>query len=104
PMMVVDGWVLYESEFYGYQLRYPEEATVRRSGVSGFFPEEKPAGVSDEAYLAQIKEAYPAVDICLNVSLKEGFVAIMAPPEKGGKYGGICPGLGIGAYDVVGQS
>ena len=96
---VVDGWFLYQNEFYQYQISYPPEANVRKWGITGFDPAEKPAGLTFDQYVAQLRREYPD-DICVSVAIKGGFVVIRPPEDEGGSYSHPCPGMGIGDYDV----
>jgi hypothetical protein len=97
---VVAGWQTYTSSYYAYTVSFPPEARLRRQGVDGFPTEELPEGMTSEAYLDQLKETYPN-DICVSIGFGLGSVHILAPLEEGGKYHYICPGLGIGDYDIV---
>ena len=94
------AWLTYHNGFYGYVISYPPEAQLTTEGVSGFPTEELPEDMTETAYRNQLAETYPG-DICVSLSLGAGSVHILAPEENGGKYAGPCPGLGIGAYDVV---
>ncbi len=97
---VVAGWLAYHSDYYNYSISYPPEAIIYTEGVGGFPTEELPENMTSTAYLNQLRETYPD-DICVSISLNVGSVHILAPPEAGGKYADICPGLGIGDYDLV---
>ncbi len=97
---VVTGWQTYTSTDYGYTISYPPEASLRTQGVQGYPTDELPEGVTSEAYLDQLIATYPD-DICVSIGYGLGSVHILAPLEEGGKYAYICPGLGIGDYDVV---
>jgi hypothetical protein len=97
---VVAGWLAYHSDYYSYSISYPPEATIHTEGVQGFPTEELPENMTATAYLNRLKETYPD-DICVSISLNVGSVHILAPPEAGGKYANICPGLGIGDYDLI---
>lgn len=94
-----EEWLTYSSTFYNYEISYPQDAKLRRYGVSGFPTEEQPENMTSEQYLTQLRQTYPE-DICITISYKSGVVSIMAPPENGGKYGD-CAGFGIGAYDLI---
>ena len=100
---MVKGWLTYRNDFYGYAISYPPEAQITTEGVSGFPTEELPEGMTSTAYRNQLRETYPG-DICVSISFSAGSVHILAPQENGGKYASPCPGLGIGAYDVVEKS
>lgn len=98
----VTGWLTYQSDFYHYEISYPQDATVQLYGVSGFPTEELPEDMSATQYLSQLKQIYPE-DICVTIAYQGGLVSIMAPTENGGKYGD-CAGFGIGVYDVIEKS
>lgn len=97
---LISGWLVYESEGYGYSFSYPAETNIRRKGVDSYPSDELPAGVDSDTYLRRLKEQYPN-DICVLATLPTAGLSIHAPEDEGGKYAPICPGLGIGAYDVV---
>jgi hypothetical protein len=97
---LVEGWLVYHSDFYQYEISYPSEAELKMEGVSGYPTEEKPDDVSSAQYLNQLRRTYPN-DICLSIGYQGGFVTVFAPWEEGGKYGDVCPALGIGDYDLV---
>ncbi|VAW37800.1 hypothetical protein MNBD_CHLOROFLEXI01-1110 [hydrothermal vent metagenome] len=99
---IIEGWLTYQSAFYNYEISYPQDAKLRRYGVSGFPTEEQPENMTFEQYLTQLRQTYPE-DICITISYKHGTVSIMAPPENGGKYGD-CVGYGVGAYDLIEQT
>lgn len=94
---MVDGWLAYRNNFYGYKISYPPVATLSVEGVSGFPSEEKPSTLTDTQYRSQLLQMYPD-DICLSLHYKSGFINILAPFENGGKYASPCPGTGVGDY------
>ncbi len=100
---VIEGWLTYRNDFYGYTISYPPEAQITIEGVSGFPTEELPEGMTAAAYRNQLRETYPN-DICVSISFNAGSVYILAPQENGGRYASPCPGLGIGDYDLVEKS
>lgn len=100
---VVEGWLTYRNDFYAYTFSYPPEAEIVTQGVSGFPTEELPEGMTGTAYLNRLREIYPG-DICVSITLSAGSVHFLAPSEAGGKYADICPGMGIGDYDLVEKS
>ncbi len=97
---VVNGWLVYHNSFYNYEISYPPTTILSVEGVSGFPVEEKPSNLTDTQYLLQLRESYPD-DICLSLQYESGFISVLAPFNNGGKYAGVCPGLGVG--DPVSQ-
>jgi hypothetical protein len=100
---LVDGWLLYRNDFYGYEFSYPPEGRLEVSGATGFPSEELPAGLTADAYLRQIEASYPD-GICAAVRLEMGTVVFMVAPERGGRYGGPCGWTGVGDYDLIEQT
>ena len=94
-------WLVYENSFYGYQFRYPPAANIEAEGVLSYPTEEKPEGMSHDAYLNQLQETYPD-NICVAITYQSGFITILAPWENGGSYTTPCGTSGIGAeYDLL---
>lgn len=97
----LEEWLVYENDFYDYQLSYPPEANINVSGVVNYPLDEKPENISHEAFLEQLRETYPD-DICVVITYGTGFVTIRAPLDNGGRYTSHCGTSGIGAdYDIV---
>lgn len=94
----IEGWLLYRSNFYHYEISYPPKATLTTVGIlSGSYePEEKPSHLTNSEYLTYLRLTYPDPP-CVGVYYQSGFVFILAPLDKGGKYVLPCPGLGFGA-------
>ncbi len=91
------GWLTYETALYTFS--YPPEATVRRNGVAGFPAEELPVGMTEEAYLDQLKETYPGA-MCVRVNVGSGFVTFQPSAEAGGKYIEPCGVTGVGDFKM----
>lgn len=100
---LIEGWLVYYSDYYGFEISYPTDANLEMSGVEGFPTEEQPEDMSATQYLSYLRGLYPD-DICLAFGYEGGFVTVRAPLEDGGKYADVCPGLGIGAYELVEQT
>jgi hypothetical protein len=96
---LMSGWLTYENDFYHYRFSYPPHAAIRTQGVTGFRTEERPAGMTDEAYLTQLEATYPD-DICVRVNVGSGFVTIQPADEAGGKYTVPCGVTGVGDYEI----
>lgn len=98
--VAAESWLTYQNNYYGYAISYPADAQIATEGVSGYPTDELPEGVTPDEYIQQLEAAYPD-DICLSIGVGIGSLHILAPEENGGKYAMPCPGLGIGAYELV---
>jgi len=82
-----EGWLTYTNDVYGYEIRYPPEATVTEA-PEGFFTvprEEFDKGVT-------IHDAYERYTgkICVSVGYEAGYVLISAPANNGGFQYAMC--------------
>lgn len=100
---LVEGWLVYENDFYGYAFSYPPDAKISTQGVTGIPSGEWPAGMTFEERMAQLRETYPS-DICVTLNYGEGFIAFQPPWEEGGKYAAPCGVTGVGDYDVLSKT
>ena len=95
----IEGWLTYKSSAFHYELDYPPEAVLTTLGVTGYPTDELPPNSTPEEYLTQLSQIYPG-DLCVDIQYRSGFINILAPADKGGKYAG-CGVTGIGVVDVI---
>ncbi|MFO7678990.1 MAG: hypothetical protein R6X34_02985 [Chloroflexota bacterium] len=100
---VVEGWLMYQNDFFNYRFSYPPEARIRRQGVTGVPIEEVPENMTVEEYWEKLKELYPN-NLCISVEYGTGFVIFVPSEEKGGRYTGPCGITGVGDDDIVSLS
>lgn len=87
-------WLTFTNEQYGYSFRYPQNAVLTTQGPLSFPTEELPAGMTADAYLAQLQEQYGS-QVCVQVEYLLGVLYIGAPLDEAGKYTP-CTVTGIG--------
>jgi hypothetical protein len=98
---LVEGWLVYQSDLFGYEFSYPPQARVASSGPDGYSPDDVPPGIQWD-YLALIKSIYPK-DICVIVDYQMGFVNIQPPFDRASKFAH-CGVTGFGEVDLITKS
>ena len=93
------GWLTYVSALYGYQISYPPNASISFAGVSGYDPNEVPAGMTPEDYLTQLQQTY-GDELCVTIMYSLGYINI-SPPENESFHYAICGRTGVGVGDMI---
>jgi hypothetical protein len=97
-----EGWQTYVNERYGYQIKFPEGATLTTQGPLGFPTEDLPDGMDTEQYMAALEEQYGNT-LCISIEYSLGFIGISAPPNSGYKYAP-CGPTGMGAGEILSRT
>jgi hypothetical protein len=93
------GWLTYVSAMYGYQISYPPNASISFAGVSGFDPNEVPAGMDPGDYLTQLQQTY-GDELCVTIMYSLGYISI-SPPENEDFHYALCGRTGVGVGTMV---
>ncbi len=107
PEMLVDGWLAYDNDRYGYQIQYPPEATLMESGVMGYPSDENgvpvggfPEGVTQDTYFQYLEQTY-GDNLCVQIQTSLGYIMISVPENAEFKYA-ICGRTGVGVATITG--
>jgi hypothetical protein len=95
-------WPVFVNDRYGYQLRYPPDATINLFGPVGFSQDELPDGMSADQYLDELTKTYTD-RLCVQIVYSLGTIYISAPPNQE-KFYNPCGPTGIGSGEIVNKS
>jgi hypothetical protein len=103
---LVDGWLTYTNDRYGYQIQYPPEASIEESGIQGYPSDENgmpagglPEGVTLDTYLQYLEQTY-GNNLCIQIQTNIGYIMINAPENEGFKYAN-CGRTGVGVAAIT---
>jgi len=96
------GWQVFTSNRYGYQIKYPDQATLTFFGPEGFSLDDLPASMTPEEYLDALLKEYTD-QLCVRIEYSLGFIFISAPPNNQGELLVHCgvPGWGAGELNKI---
>jgi hypothetical protein len=92
-------WPVFVNDRYGYQIKYPMEATISLFGPEGFHTEDKPEDMTPEQYMDSLLKEYTN-RLCIKIEYSLGWIYIAAPPNKEKLYTP-CGPTGVGAGDLT---
>jgi hypothetical protein len=92
-------WPVFVNDRYNYQIRHPREAVIILEGPVSFSMDEKPEGMSAEAYMDSLLKEYTD-RLCIRIQYSLGWVNIAAPPNKE-KMMNPCGPTGVGAGELI---
>jgi len=96
------NWRTYNNPLVGYQIQYPENASISEHPIISFPQDELPEGMNNEDYMEQLDERYGPY-LCVTLEYGLGYISISAPENKGNHYI-ICGRSGTAAGDTKGIS
>lgn len=97
-----EGWLVFTSSRYGYQIKYPEGAEINLIGPMGFSTDALPDGMTPEEYLDALNKEYTN-QLCVEIKYSLGFVYISAPPNNMGDPLVLCGVSGYGVGELKDQ-
>jgi hypothetical protein len=92
-------WPTFVNNRYGYQIKYPIDATISLYGPQGFPGEDLPEGMTPEQYMDSLQKEYTD-RLCVQIEYALGWIYIAAPPNKEFRYTP-CGPTGVGAGEVI---
>jgi hypothetical protein len=92
-------WPVFINDRYGYQIKYPVEASINLFGPVSFSADEVPEGITPEQYLDELLKTYTD-RLCVQIEISLGTIYISAPPNQGKSYTP-CGPTGVGAGEII---
>ena len=92
-------WPLFVNDRYGYQIKYPMNATISLFGPEGFSMEDLPEDMTPEQYMDSLLKEYTN-QLCVQIEYSLGWIYIAAPPNKE-KFLTPCGPTGLGAGEII---
>jgi hypothetical protein len=92
-------WPVFVNDRYGYQIKYPKEATISLYGPQGFSMEDKPEDMTADQYMDSLLKEYTD-RLCVQIEYALGWIYIAAPPNAV-KYLTPCGPTGVGAGELI---
>jgi hypothetical protein len=103
---LIDGWLIYTNDRYGYWIQYPPQATLLESGVMGYPSDGSgnpvgglPEGVTIDTYIEYLEQTY-GTNLCIQIQTTLGYLNISAPENEGFKYAN-CGRTGVGVATIT---
>ena len=98
-LSVSADWPSFVNDRYGYQIKYPMDATISLFGPQGFSMEDKPADMTPEQYMDSLLKEYTN-QLCVQIEYSLGWIYIAAPPNME-KQLTPCGPTGLGAGEII---
>lgn len=98
-LSVSTDWPLFVNDRYGYQIKYPMDATISLFGPQGFSMEDKPDDMTADQYMDSLLKEYTK-QLCVQIEYSLGWIYIAAPPNKE-KLLTPCGPTGLGAGEII---
>jgi hypothetical protein len=92
-------WPVFFNDRYGYQIKYPMDATISLFGPQGFSTEDKPDDMTAEQYMDSLLKEYTD-RLCVKIDYALGWITISAPPNQE-KHLTPCGPTGVGAGELI---
>jgi len=92
-------WPVFVNERYGYQIKYPMNATISLFGPVGFSAEDLPEGMTPDQYMDSLLKEYTN-QLCVRIEYSLGWIYIAAPPNAE-KHLTPCGPTGLGAGEII---
>lgn len=92
-------WPVFVNDRYGYQIKYPAEATISLFGPVGYSADEKPADMTPDQYMDSLLKEYTN-KLCVEIEYSLGWIYIAAPPNQE-RFLTPCGPTGLGAGEVI---
>jgi len=95
-------WPVFVNDRYGYQIRYPKDATINLFGPMRFPTEDLPAGMDTDQYMDELTKTYTD-RLCVEIKYGLGVIYISAPPNQEKAYTP-CGPTGLGSGEVINKT
>ncbi len=96
---VSTDWPVFVNDRYGYQIKYPMDATISLFGPATFPAEDLPDDLTTDQYMDSLLKEY-SDRLCVSIKYSLGWVNISAPPNQE-KYMNPCGPTGVGSGVVI---
>jgi hypothetical protein len=92
-------WPLFVNDRYGYQIKYPMDATISLFGPQGFSMEDKPEDMTADQYMDSLLKEFTD-RLCVQIDYALGWITISASPNQN-RHLTPCGPTGVGAGELI---